>query len=302
MPGVVHANTFLDNPHIREFPGYKENSPSPIILKDDGRYEVVVPPGRSLITCQSDVRRYRRGVGAEAIQGYNPVFMYLETLPRPVSTRECHALAAIDLDPKVKSVTVDLQVDPGRSITIHAIDPDGKPIGGTKASGIGDLFSDLEYDQESPTIEIHALDPSRPRHVTITHAGRKLIGSVYLKGNEIGPLTVRLQPWGTITGRVIDDEGKPRVGLQIMNLGPLSTGRFDPVPMSEEGVLSESPQLGRDGRFRIEGLVPGLKYGASASEGYMFQGDVFREVTVTPGEVKDLGDLKLIPPKPNGQE
>ena len=29
----------------------------------------------------------------------------------------------------------------------------------------------------------------------------------------------------------------------------------------------------------------------------MYIGDLFHDVTVAPGEVKDLGDLKVIPPK-----
>ena len=75
---------------------------------------------------------------------------------------------------------------------------------------MSDLVLDaIEYTQESPTIEIHALDPSKPRRVTITHAGRKLVGSVYLKGDETGPLTVRLQPWGTITGRSSTTTARP---------------------------------------------------------------------------------------------
>jgi hypothetical protein len=99
---------------------------------------------------------------------------------------------------------------------------------------------------------------------------------------------------------IIDDEGKPRGGLALA-----SAGAIDPKRTAEQGILPGSTispgiRIGRDGRFRIEGLVPGLEYGASASEGIMLIGDVFRTGTVAPGEVKELGDLKVILPQRDG--
>ena len=73
VSGYVNAYTFADNPHVNEFPGYRSSYEAYAHASDDdGRYEVVALPGRGIIACRSDLGRYRGGVGAEAIKGYDP--------------------------------------------------------------------------------------------------------------------------------------------------------------------------------------------------------------------------------------
>jgi len=102
--------------------------------------------------------------------------------------------------------------------------------------------------------------------------------------------------YGTIAGRLVDEDGRPRGGLGITSAG----GSMPALP-AEQGVLPGGNvgniRIGHDGRFRIAGLVPGLKYGGGASEGFMYLGELFHDLTFKLGEVKDLGDLKPVPPK-----
>ena len=295
--GYVSVYAFADNPHVDEFPGYRSSYRSQAPIKD-GQYEVVALPGRNVLGCRAaDMERYRGYVGAEAIKGYDPKISSFYTLPHYCNVGNYNAVSELNLDPKAETATLDIQVDPGRTLVVNPVDPEGKPVAGTMAAGVGELFSSTEYAQPSTKVEIHALDPSRPRRVIVRHPGRKLIGSVYLKGDEAGPLALRLQPYGTIAGRVVDDEGRPRGGIRLTSAG----GSFPERP-AEQGILPGGNigigiLIGRDGRFRVEGLVPGLKYGGHGFDGNMTVGELFRDVTVAPGEVKELGDLKLIPPR-----
>jgi hypothetical protein len=102
-----------------------------------------------------------------------------------------------------------------------------------------------------------------------------------LRGEAPGPLVVKLQPCGSASGRVVDQNGQPVAGLRLGVFGELShtsiiTGR--PVTTDKEG------------RFRVEGLVPGRNYSVSEPGGLP---RVHARAVVGPGEHKDLGEIKM---------
>ncbi len=121
-----------------------------------------------------------------------------------------------------------------------------------------------------------------------------------MKGTEAGPVTIALQPWGSVAGRIVDDEGQPRKAMFISSPGGSENKHpetHDIVPGSD---WNNGIRVGDDGRFSIEALVPGLKFSATARTGFEAFGDLFVDVTVGPGEARNLGDLKVQPPRKTG--
>jgi hypothetical protein len=101
-------------------------------------------------------------------------------------------------------------------------------------------------------------------------------------------MTVKLEPWGTVTGRLIDASGRPLAGV---GLG-FAYGAFTPP---DQGTHPDSFETDKDGRFRVEGLVPEMKYTlgkVDAGLGHVTSA-AFRDLTVKPGETRVLGDVQL---------
>jgi RNA polymerase sigma factor (sigma-70 family) len=295
--GFVNVYAFRDNPHLAEFSAFREGDPSYSPIKD-GRYEVVALPGRGLIGVRAgDFPRYRGHVGAESIKGYDPQYHNFPTVPWRCNVQNYNVVVEVDLDPKAEAAERDIPLDPGRTIEVNPIDPEGRPVAETMTAGLSDLFPTTASWQKSSKIEIRGLDPSRPRRVVVFHPHRKLIGWVSLKGDETEPLTIRLQPSGTIVFRIVDEDGRPSRNHAIACAGGPSSARPDERELLPGDHVVTDIRGIRDGRLSIEGLIPGFKYGAVALEGDRIRGELFRDVTVAAGEVKDLGDLKVVPPK-----
>ena len=120
------------------------------------------------------------------------------------------------------------------------------------------------------------------------HEGKKLAGSLRVPGPEKGSVQVKLRPWGVVTGRLVDASGQ---GLRRGELLFLRGPEADPLKVGS--LPQNSFKLGKDGKFRIEGLVPGLKYDLALRDGNMIVGDVVKNLTVKSGETKDLGDVPI---------
>jgi len=100
---------------------------------------------------------------------------------------------------------------------------------------------------------------------------------VEVKGTETKPLTVRLQPWAAVRGRLLDADGLPLRNAKLRG--------------SE--VLPEDGRTDGEGRFRLEGLIPGRRYNITYEQDKSSVTGMLRKGFVgKPGEVRDLGDVR----------
>jgi hypothetical protein len=141
-----------------------------------------------------------------------------------------------------------------------------------------------------------ALRPGEKRRVMFVHPERKLAGSAVVVGGAKEAVELRLEPWGEVTGRLVGADGKPitagRVDLSddVVRKPDLDLGSS---PFSQPGTAGVSP--GPDGRFRITGLVPGLKYRWIAyhwnATGTKSVSAMIPDVVPKSGQTIDLGDV-----------
>jgi len=286
--GSVSYHAFADNPHLDDYPDFKRGSQETRVLipGSDGRFTIPALPGRGLISARAPEEGYLHGLGADAIKGFDRQMGAFRTHPFYCSTADQHVFAEINPADGTRELALDLQVDPGRTVSGTVVGPDDQPVRGGVEIRTLDVFQGPQQPpMNAPTFVVKGLPSGRYR-LDFIHGGRKLAGSLALTGGEKEDLTVKLQPWGTVVGRVVDEDGKPRTDVQIF-----STIRERPDP--ERGDLRVKPTVDAEGRFRIEGLVPGVKYDALGHSPSKADGPILQGVQVGPGEVKDLGDVKL---------
>ena len=118
---------------------------------------------------------------------------------------------------------------------------------------------------------------------------RGLGTTLRVDGSDPGPINVRLEPLASLTGRLVDESGKPRKD-GLMRLLRIVQEPF----VGANGELSPPLRATTDGdgRFRIDGIIPGTAYWLQTPAGQFFDPDFW---TPKAGEKKDLGNIT---PKP----
>jgi RNA polymerase sigma factor (sigma-70 family) len=290
VPAQVEYFVFTGNPNLAALKGFTTERYRR--TKPDGTFRMVALPGRSLIAVRADGDRYLTGVGGEQLGPLDQHGLLRDTQPSFCCVEGYHGLAVLDLPAGSDTATADIALDPGRTVVGTVVDPDGKPLAGAKVSGLKSYaYTYWEHEPlKSAGFTAFALRPEKPRGILALHEGRKLAGGVTVRGDEAGPVTVKLEPWGVLTGRVVDPEGRPRAGATLQFLFGDKPG--DPA-------LGSHPvrefRTDKDGRFRIEGLVPGMKYNLGVLDGNYLVGSA-DGVVVKSGETKDVPDIRCRKP------
>src|SRR5262249_45321499 len=197
----------------------------------------------------------------------------------------------LDFAEGTEKANVTLTVDRGKTLPIRIEDPEGKPLPGAIVSGMTELWP-MTFALKKAEGTIYALDGKRQRHVVFYHRERKLGGHVIVRGEEKEPVTVRLEPLGTVTGRLLDLDGQPISGVEISLSMPLhvESELFRYLDAQREPVKTD-----KDGRFRLEGVLPRLIFQLGLRQGRTYyQGEPrIGYKQVGPGKTLDLGDVRV---------
>jgi RNA polymerase sigma factor (sigma-70 family) len=199
-----------------------------------------------------------------------------------------HAVKVVDLKPDARTVEIDLFVERGKTATLKVADAEGNPLDGAMVSGLTAGWPDT-YVLPKDMATVYALD-DKPRTVMAIHSGKKLGGTVQVKGGETA--TLKLVPLATVTGKLVDTDKQPIAGVTVGLQFPNGPGG----ELYREANAGKAPVLtAADGSFKLDGVVPGVRFYLSMNKGQSyFVGEPKIGLRhADPGKTLELGALPV---------
>lgn len=261
----------------------------------DGSFRVVAFACRGAVVVQGFAAGSYVGADQRPVQGdadsLDPGMRRPKAIPTSpvVMLSSYHAAAVVNVDPK-KPKAYTITLDPGVAVKVRVLDPDGKPLAG---AGVGGLSTwSLWAPDQKAELELSQYNPDRPRPLVFLHPGKGLGKLVEPKTGDAGPWEVRLDPTGSVTGRLVTEDGGP-VANAVLQVSYRLPGQPPTETVWTQAVAHGQVRTDAKGVFRLPNLVGGLPYSIDHQAG---AGTSLRlhnlRVQVKPGEAKDLGDVR----------
>ncbi len=184
-----------------------------------------------------------------------------------------HTLALVDPPQGALAVDLDLPLRIAQTIQGTVLGPDGRPLDGVEVVGLSELREARET-LEGATFTVTGMHPQGSRELVFQHRLKNLGRVVTVRGNATEPVTVQLEPCGTVHGRFVDELGNPLPAAYVVFSEDASVGYVS----AKTDVL---------GRFQMT-LLPGQKY--SWGDPRPLTKDL-GTIQVGSGQIRDLGDL-----------
>ena len=254
-----------------------------------GKFRIKAVPGEGLLMAVAKSNAYCPGNGAGELgdrwfkQMGNDATRVTKTYHHN-GEMWMHAFKAVTakLDGIVES---DIELDPGNTVSVSLVDPDGESISGVSVRNRVPVSWRNEIPSKDSKVDIVAVQPTRPRAVLFYHRERNLGGMLLANQSQRkSQKTVRMEECGVVKGRLLDKNGKPIAGVGVgLKPSALKTaGRDGIVPYA---------RTNERGQFTIKRFTPSVSFSMSADGP---EPEVFAQnVVIKPGENRELGDIKL---------
>ncbi len=312
---AIHYYPYLANQHAQAFPNFRPNTISAnwtghrYRTDPDGRFRVVGLPGRGIVAVKSFDRTYRLGAGTDRLTDRpSRQAMRHDGLPtyNQIYPNDFEAVAEVNPPAGAEEFLCDLKLDPGPQLTIQLVDPEGKALTGVLAWGCFPTGRESTNLHEESRAQIFGLGPASSRVLVFLHRERRLGAVVIMKGGDTTKereQTVMLSPCATISGRVVDTDGKPVTGGIWVRLEQGDSDR------SAADWFLGGP-FDADGRFRINNLPPGGAYTIQARDRMVWVAsakteperfpsfELARNLSAESGKLIDLGTFNATTGKP----
>ena len=284
----VYYTPFNTNPNVSKYKRFADGvmtmlgNDSRYFTDEDGYFEVPVIPGRGVICAKSEEGAFRTAYGASEI----PEFENVQGLGAPTSDHVVptlhNSIVEVNPDENVDKIEVEMNVDPGLSLTVKFVDPDGNPLNGVSGSGLTSNRRWSQVDESKATATGLAIGEVRP--MILSHEERKLKRLARLIPEEgQTEFVVTLYPTTVVSGRLIDPDEQPLPDVHIES-------RHDVQPNSIN--ISANETTDAEGRFKFF-LPVGATYSLIGfKDEYL---TVAKDLKLEKPQRIDLGDLVVDP-------
>jgi hypothetical protein len=292
---VVHYHPLYPNPHVaRQGPNGAGTIPcSWTRAGADGTFRLVVLPGPGLLGTTAYAAQETFRPAAVTAQELRDLFQddadhgNGEQIRIQASTTgwsvvgpgQYNAVKLINPGEKDTAVTWDATLQPAPPLKGRVVGPDGQPAAGVIAFHLAPGILSQRLEKGAFTVEGLG---RQPRQVVFLDRELKHGAAVAVKADTPGPLTVRLEPCGAVGGRLLDQDGAPKAGAVV---------RVEATTFLA-GPPTVTAQTDAAGRFRLDGLIPGMTYQVRYGPGPFgaYLGGAF---VAKSGGVRELGECRL---------
>lgn len=281
-----------------------------------GRFRIAALPGLGYVAFTADdhetyprTRAIRQPDGTE-----KPIEeSMISTVGTYLMPTNYYAVALVDPEVDAAPHSLNLMLDAGQTLEGRVVGSDGQAINDFVYTGWSSDFPSLWRQSDGDRLTLIDYRHEQPRAIYVMTGSGDLAGHTVVSGEQEGPVTIQLQPAGSVTARLVDADGEPIDNARLFPWRPRRDDEirsFDtsfsaaPLPRNRESDTQGDAVTDAQGRFTLKGLAPGATYRLIASDPTAMRdpkrrrfegGPIDAVIRVDPDESLDLGDVRLAP-------